>query len=127
MITIWKVRALLIRRGITADEDKDFRLQDNSDGAGPFIAEWDAAKLGAQPTKAELDAVTQTDIDAVMSAAQDARATRTIESVGIQTAVLYAAKRAGDDITDPAVRQTAFTLAKTIHKSLSPSARSPGG
>jgi len=35
----------------------DFKLQDNSDGKGPFISYWDTAKLGAKPTQAELDAV----------------------------------------------------------------------
>jgi len=41
-----------------ADPMVDFTLQDNSDGKGPFIAKWDTAKLGKQPTQAELDAVT---------------------------------------------------------------------
>lgn len=70
MITIWKVRALLNQRGVTADEDKDFRLQDNADGAGPFIAAWDVPKLGAEPTEAELDAF-QTEADALKQGGVD--------------------------------------------------------
>ena len=41
----------------SADPLVDFTLQDNNDGKGPFIARWDAAKLGAQPTLAQLAAV----------------------------------------------------------------------
>jgi len=55
MITIWKVRALLVDRSITPDEENDFLLQDNSDGVGPFIAHWDEAKLGPIPSEADLD------------------------------------------------------------------------
>ena len=68
MITIWKIRALLIQRGVTADEDRDFLLRDDSDGTGPFIAEWDDVKLGAKPTEADLDAL-QTEADALRTAA----------------------------------------------------------
>jgi hypothetical protein len=38
-----------------ADPLRDYRVQD--DGAGPYIAEWDEAKLGPRPTQEELDAV----------------------------------------------------------------------
>lgn len=34
----------------------DFSLQDDSDGKGPYIKSWDAAKLGPQPTQAQIDA-----------------------------------------------------------------------
>ena len=68
MITIWKVRALLADRGIAPDEENDFLLQDNSDGAGPFIAEWDEAKLGTKPSEAELDAM-QVEADALQAEA----------------------------------------------------------
>ena len=34
---------------------RDYRVQD--DGAGPYIAHWDEAKLGTRPTQEELDAV----------------------------------------------------------------------
>ncbi len=64
MITIWKVQAFLAVRGIVPDEERDFRLQDNSDGAGPFIAHWNEDKLGAKPSEAELDAL-QTQADAL--------------------------------------------------------------
>jgi len=38
-----------------ADPLRDYRVQD--DGNGPYIAEWDEAKLGPRPTQEELDAV----------------------------------------------------------------------
>lgn len=34
----------------------DFKVQDNSDGEGVFISFWDTAKLGKQPTQAQLNA-----------------------------------------------------------------------
>lgn len=34
----------------------DYRVQDNSDGNGPYIAHWDEAKLGPQPDAATLQA-----------------------------------------------------------------------
>ena len=37
-----------------ADPLVDFELRDNSDGNGPFIARWDIAKLGPQPTVLQL-------------------------------------------------------------------------
>ena len=79
MITIWKVRALLIQRAVAVDEDRDFRLQDNSDGAGTFIAEWDVAKLGAKPIEAQLD-VFQTEAD-VLQEAKAAAITLTAEEL----------------------------------------------
>jgi hypothetical protein len=33
----------------------DYRLQDDSDGRGPYIAYWNEAKLGQLPTQAKLD------------------------------------------------------------------------
>lgn len=69
MITIWKVRALLNQRGIMADEDKDFRLQDNSDGAGPFISEWNTGKLGSKPNEAQLSAM-ETEANTLRAAAK---------------------------------------------------------
>lgn len=54
----WKVVALLKSRGITvgAPSLEDFLIQDNSDGNGPFISEWDEVKLGPKPTVEELEA-----------------------------------------------------------------------
>jgi hypothetical protein len=40
-----------------ADPLVDFELRDNSDGKGPYIARWDIAKLGTQPTAAQLQEV----------------------------------------------------------------------
>lgn len=40
-----------------ADPLIDFELRDNSDGKGPYIARWDTAKLGTQPTAAQLQEV----------------------------------------------------------------------
>jgi len=37
-----------------ADPLLDFELRDNSDGKGPYITKWNAAKLGAQPTSLQL-------------------------------------------------------------------------
>lgn len=37
-----------------ANPNRDFRVDDN--GAGPFIAYWDEAKLGPRPTQAQIDA-----------------------------------------------------------------------
>lgn len=34
----------------------DYLVQDNSDGNGPYIAQWDEAKLGPQPDAATLQA-----------------------------------------------------------------------
>ncbi len=57
MITGWKVRALLAQRGVAADESQDWLLLDLIDGAGVRIARWDEAKLGPEPSEAELDAL----------------------------------------------------------------------
>ena len=46
---------------------EDFALQDNSDGKGAFIANWNTAKLGAQPTLASIDLqISDAEIEAKM-------------------------------------------------------------
>lgn len=51
----WRVQEVLAVRGKVAGED-DFRLRDDSDGAGPYIEYWNTGKLGAEPLQTELDA-----------------------------------------------------------------------
>jgi len=51
-----KVRAYVEAAGKTVDFNKDVFLQDNSDGNGPYIKEWNIAGL-AEPTDAQLDAL----------------------------------------------------------------------
>ena len=48
-----KVRAYVEAAGKTVDFTKDVTLQDDSDGNGPYIKEWNIAGL-AQPTDADL-------------------------------------------------------------------------
>lgn len=60
-----KISYILKTRAKIGDPEKDFRLEDNSDGAGPFIKFWDVAQLGAQPTTQELAAL---DVDAGFAA-----------------------------------------------------------
>ena len=48
-----KVRAYVEAAGKTVDFQKDVLLQDDSDGKGPYIKEWNIAGL-AQPTDADL-------------------------------------------------------------------------
>ena len=48
-----KVRAYVEAAGKTVDFSKDVLLQDDSQGAGPYIKEWNIAGL-AQPTDADL-------------------------------------------------------------------------
>ena len=48
-----KVRAYVEAAGKTADFRKDVLLQDDADGKGPYIKEWNIAGL-AQPTDADL-------------------------------------------------------------------------
>ena len=48
-----KVRAYVEAAGKTVDFTSDVRLQDDSDGKGPYIKEWNIAGL-AQPTDADL-------------------------------------------------------------------------
>ena len=48
-----KVRAYVEAAGKTVDFMKDVRLQDDSDGKGPYIKEWNIAGL-AQPSDADL-------------------------------------------------------------------------
>jgi hypothetical protein len=50
-----KVRAYVEAAGKTVDFSKDVLLQDDSDGKGPYIKEWNIAGL-AQPTDADLAA-----------------------------------------------------------------------
>ena len=46
---------------------EDFKLQDNSDGNGVFIANWNTAKLGTQPTLASIDSqISDAEIEAKM-------------------------------------------------------------
>lgn len=49
------LEAILQARGIVAESPQDFRVQD--DGEGPYLAYWDARKLGAEPTAGEIAAV----------------------------------------------------------------------
>ena len=51
-----KVRAYVEAAGKTVDFNKDVFLQDNSDGNGPYIKEWNIAGL-AEPTDAQLNAL----------------------------------------------------------------------
>ncbi len=55
----YKIREILAARGKTAGPN-DLVLQDDSDGNGPYIRDWDAVKLGPKPTAAELDAAAGT-------------------------------------------------------------------
>ena len=48
-----KVRAYVEAAGKTVDFQKDVLLQDDSDGKGPYIKEWNIARL-AQPSDADL-------------------------------------------------------------------------
>ena len=48
-----KVKAYVEAAGKTVDFQKDVLLQDDSDGKGPYIKEWNIAGL-AQPTDADL-------------------------------------------------------------------------
>ena len=48
-----KVKAYVEAAGKTVDFMKDVRLQDDSDGNGPYIKEWNIAGL-AQPSDADL-------------------------------------------------------------------------
>ena len=50
-----KVQAYVEAAGKTVDFTKDVILQDDSQGAGPYIKEWNIAGL-AQPSDADLDA-----------------------------------------------------------------------
>ena len=50
-----KVKAYVEAAGKTVDFSKDVLLQDDSQGAGPYIKEWNIAGL-AQPTDADLAA-----------------------------------------------------------------------
>ena len=50
-----KVKAYVEAAGKTVDFTKDVLLQDDSQGAGPYIKEWNIAGL-AQPTDADLAA-----------------------------------------------------------------------
>ena len=50
-----KVRAYVEAAGKTVDFSKDVLLQDDSDGKGPYIKEWNIAGL-AQPTDSDLAA-----------------------------------------------------------------------
>ena len=87
-----------------ADPLVDFELRDNSDGKGPFIARWDAVKLGAQPTAAQLSAVTVVaDIAAFKTPALNAfRATR--EQMFSRIAGMgFAALQKGDTVTAAAL------------------------
>lgn len=47
--------AYKIRELHPSANDKDFQLQDNSDGNGPFISFWNTGKLGPEPTLDSLD------------------------------------------------------------------------
>lgn len=38
-----------------ADPRNDYRIEDHSDGEGPFIAHWDEEKLGPVPTPKQID------------------------------------------------------------------------
>lgn len=87
-----------------ADPLIDFELRDNSDGKGPFIARWDTAKLGPQPTPAQLSAVTVVaDIAAFKTPALNAfRATR--EQMFSRIAGMgFAALQKGDTVTAAAL------------------------
>ncbi len=53
-----------------------------------------------------------------LDAEEEARALSATTIKGLQAVLLYAAERAGDDITQATVRQTAFNRAKAIYKLL---------
>lgn len=54
---ITNLAAKLIAAYPSANPTRDFRVQDDGDGRGPYIAFWDTAKLGPQPSEAELAAL----------------------------------------------------------------------
>ena len=54
-----KVKAYVEAAGKTVDFSKDVLLQDDSQGAGPYIKEWNIAGL-AQPSDADLAAQAKT-------------------------------------------------------------------
>ncbi len=39
----------------TAFPNRDYQIQDRRDGLGPVLTRWNAAKLGTQPTQAQLE------------------------------------------------------------------------
>jgi hypothetical protein len=64
-----KLLHLLTLRAVTAASD-DLRLVDAADGLGPRIGLWNTTRLGAQPTPAEIDAVTDAEAAAAIKDTQ---------------------------------------------------------
>lgn len=52
-----KIQAWLASRGKRGDNLIDYALIDRGDGAGPQIMSWDEAKLGPQPTNADISSI----------------------------------------------------------------------
>lgn len=76
----------------------DFRVEDRGDGQGAKIARWDAAKLGAQPSQAQID---QAKID-LTTARTAASTTRQQESTVLAAALTKLGN--GTDLTAAELR-----------------------
>lgn len=61
----------------------DFVLQDNSDGNGPFITQWNETKLGPKPTKTTLGAVSAAAIAAKNAAVESSAAAKKIADASL--------------------------------------------
>jgi hypothetical protein len=68
----WKLRSILNSRGIQTPPAGSLSVEDV--GAGPFIATWNIAALGARPTQLEIDAVQDTDATALQQSQRAAGA-----------------------------------------------------
>jgi intein/homing endonuclease len=91
----WKIKAFLKAKGIVPGRD-DFTLVD--DGSGAKIETWDEAKLGPEPTDAELAAV-----DGSFEEARFLAGRRLTETDTGTTRVL-------DDLVDTLIRKGVISL-----------------
>jgi hypothetical protein len=107
-----KCRYILNARGIASPPQGSFTLKDDSDGRGPYIATWDIAVLGAQPTQVGLDAVTDQEAS---NAASDAiaRNVADVDSQRILGAFLWALLKQMYPADTDAQTKTKFGVART--------------
>jgi hypothetical protein len=96
-----RLDAVLVSRGVDPHVPDVYRLQDDSDGNGPFIASWTPpdSSYGEQPTAAELAAVTEAQGDASKDAHLEAIFERMLASQPLLDCAIEAMSSAtGEDI-----------------------------
>lgn len=101
----YEILAYAINNGKTESEIKGlFEVQDNSNGEGPFISSWNVPGL-AEPSQADIDAITQADIDLMVL-----KKTRTSAIAAITVTTQSGNEFQGDEISQQRISRASIVM-----------------